>query len=275
MLSANYMPAHGILLLLAGVALFAQLEFYAILSRAGIPCFRIVGSLCGVALIAVTFLASGGEGDRASTAYQWENFVLLASLIAVFIRQFPQKYNDKPLETIGCTLLGIWYVPYLFSFFARIAFIGCENCSGQEISPTGRLLALYLVVVVKCGDIGAYFVGSYWGRHKLFPRVSPGKTWEGLLGGIASAIVASLLFSILGNQHLGNLVFGHYHAAVLGGLLSVMGVVGDMFESLLKRAAGTKDSGSVIPGIGGLLDVVDSLLFGAPLLYVYVKAGLL
>jgi phosphatidate cytidylyltransferase len=271
-LAANYMPAFGILLLLVAVSSYAQLEFYRILRKAGIPSFRIVGIVCGAALISATFFTAGA--GRENAAYRWENFVLLASLIAVFVRQFPQKHNDKPLETIGCTLLGIWYVPYLFNYFTRLAFSWDGSGWPLGISETGRDLCLYLVVVVKCGDIGAYFVGTFLGRHKLMPRISPGKTWEGLFGGLAAAMLASFLFSLIGNGRLGNVGLSYTHAAILGCLLSVAGVVGDMFESLLKRAAGAKDSSSTIPGMGGILDVVDSLLFGAPMLYVYAKVFL-
>jgi phosphatidate cytidylyltransferase len=274
-LSAHYMPAFGILLLLVGVSSFAQLEFYAMLRAAGVPVFRIVGTVCGAALIAATFFTMVGEYGDVAAAYKWEHFVLVASLIAVFVRQFPQKHNDNPLETIACTLLGIWYVPYLFNFFTRLVFACDGGAQGLAVSKTGRLLALYLVVVVKCGDIGAYFMGTLLGRHKLFPRVSPGKTWEGLGGGIACAVIASVGFSLADGGRLGAATLHVGHAVVLGCLLAGVGVVGDMFESLLKRAVGAKDSSSAIPGMGGLLDVMDSLLFGAPALYVYTKAFLL
>ena len=270
-LAANFLGTFGILLLLVGVSSFAQLEFYGMLRRAGIPSFRVLGTVCGAALIAVTFFSAAGEEGNTAAAYQWQNFVLIGSLIAVFVRQFPQKHNDRPLETIACTLLGIWYVPFLLNFFTHLVFARGEGGSTLRVGETGRMLALYLVVIIKSGDIGAYFVGTFLGRHKLMPRISPGKTWEGFCGGIAFSVLASCLFSLLGECHLGRIVFGYRHAILLGALLSVVGVVGDMFESLLKRAAGAKDSSSTIPGMGGLLDVVDSVLFGAPVLYVYMK----
>ena len=274
-LSANYMPAFGILLLLVGLSSLAQHEFYSILRRAGIPAFRILGTACGAALITATFFNMGGERSGVAGAYRWENFVLMASLIAVFVRQFPQQHNDKPLETIGCTLLGIWYVPFLFNFITRLVFTRDGEGGGPNVGETGRMLALYLVAVVKSGDSGAYAVGSLLGRHKLMPRISPGKTWEGFCGGIAAAVLASWLFSALGDHRLGKVALEPGHALVLGGLLSIAGIVGDMFESLLKRAGGAKDSSSAIPGLGGLLDILDSLLFGAPVLYVYMKVFLM
>jgi phosphatidate cytidylyltransferase len=107
------------------------------------------------------------------------------------------------------------------------------------------------------------------GRHKMIPRISPGKTWEGFGGAIVISTGASVLFVRLAGDHMGamNLV----HAAVLGVILSVAAVIGDLIESLFKREAGVKDSGRFFPGIGGILDLLDSLLFNAPLMYLYLR----
>jgi phosphatidate cytidylyltransferase len=276
LLAACYMPAFGILVLLLAISALGQFEFYSLLRKAGIPSFRLVGVACGSAMIAATFFTAGGEAGRACAANKWEHVVLVFSLIAVFIRQFPQKNNLQPLQTIGCTLLGIWYVPYLFNFFTRLGFTSGGTPDGLplQISHTGRVLCAYLIVVVKCADIGAYFAGRAFGRHKLFPRISPAKTWEGLCGGIALSVLVSACFSVAGHGQLGAIALPVGHAVALGLFLSVVGVVGDMFESLLKRAASAKDSSSLIPGMGGVLDVLDSLLFGAPALYVYMKVFL-
>lgn len=272
-LSANYMPRWGIWALLMWVAALGQLEFYQLLARVGIPCFRYVGMASGVALISVTSWFAGLDAASLARCYRMETMVLAVTLILVFVRQFPQKHNPRPLETIGCTLLGIWYVPYLWNFLTRLVYIW-QTSPSPRVSNTGRMLMLYLVVVVKMGDVGQYFTGLLMGRHKLFPRVSPGKTWEGLIGGWIVAMVTSLGFSYFNNGSLGVLRFPPAHALLLGFLLCSVGVVGDLFESLLKRAAGLKDSSHAIPGMGGVLDVIDSLLFGAPVLYAYIHLGL-
>jgi phosphatidate cytidylyltransferase len=132
------------------------------------------------------------------------------------------------------------------------------------------MLIFYLVIVVKSTDTGAYFTGRLLGKHKLFPKISPGKTWEGFVGGLLTAILASCLFSLYTGFSLGEVDFPLRNAAVLGLVLALAGVIGDMMESLIKRATGTKDSGSVILGMGGILDVLDSLLVGAPVLYLYI-----
>lgn len=269
--AATHLPALGEWILLLTISSFAQLEFYAMLKQAGIPSFRYLGVLAGGAMISATFFTIGPEAGSMANSYRWENIVLLTTLLAVFVRQFPQKYNDKPIETIACTLLGIWYVPFMFNFFTRLAFAWDVVTHRTLVSESGRMLCLYLIFVVKCTDVGAYFTGRLLGRHKLFPRISPNKTWEGFFGGMALALAVSLLFMQVCNWHLGQIHVRWIDAVILGLLLSVVGTVGDMFESLLKRAATMKDSSSLVPGMGGMLDVLDSLLFGAPVLYAYAS----
>jgi phosphatidate cytidylyltransferase len=111
--------------------------------------------------------------------------------------------------------------------------------------------------------------GSLIGRHKMIPRISPGKTWEGFAGAIVWSTTASLVFAHLFRDKLTGMNW--VHAAVLGVILSVAAVVGDLIESLFKREAGVKDSGNFFPGIGGILDLLDSLLFNAPLMYLYLR----
>ncbi|MFO7869856.1 MAG: phosphatidate cytidylyltransferase [Kiritimatiellia bacterium] len=267
-LTAYYVPPLGTLIALLAVSALAQLEFYRIMERAGMPVFRVIGLICGSALIAATFYALGPRTAEMATAYKLEQAVLIATLIAVFLRQFPQKHNDKPLVTIGCTLFGIWYVPFLFNFFTRLAFAWDSAVSVWRIGETGRQLIFYLVVVVKLTDTGAFFTGSLIGRHKLVPRISPKKTWEGLIGGIVAGTTAGMIFCGAAGFHFGKISILPEQALALGFLLSLAGTAGDLFESLLKRASGAKDSGSVIPGMGGILDILDSLLFAAPILYI-------
>ncbi len=270
-LFANFMPAWGCLAILIVISVIAQYEFYALMTKAGMPVFRLIGTLCGVLLIATTFITAGPEQERLIRAHYWENMVFIITLILIFVRQFPQKHNDKPLQTLACTLMGILYVPFLLSFFVHLAYGWNSMIWMERIGPTGRLIILYVIVVVKCVDVGSYFTGRAIGRHKMFSRISPGKTWEGLAGGMTTGLLASWLFYLAVDGKFGSLAFTRIDAIVLGLLLPAIGVIGDLFESLLKRSAGAKDSGTVIPGMGGLLDVLDSLLFGVPVMYVYAR----
>ena len=185
-----------------------------------------------------------------------------------------QKLNRQPMATVACTLLGFLYVPVLFNYFSRLAFTWKPDIGPGDWFRPAYPLVFFLIFVVKIADIGAYFIGSRFGRHKLIPRISPGKTWEGFIGGIAAGTAAGALFYIAAPSWLNCVRMNLFHAVFLGFGLSLVGTVGDLTESLLKRSAGAKDSGHFIPGMGGVLDVIDSLLFAAPAMYIYVRVFL-
>ncbi len=259
--TAFWMPSIGLFGILVVLCILGATEFYSMVASAGLPHFRILGTVGGVALITTTWVAltRGSTG----TAAEWECVVLVCITVAVLVRLFPQKDNSRPIETMATTILGVMYVAFLLNFFTKLLI----GWNGVE----GRLLTMYVIVVVKCSDIGAYFVGCHMGRHKLFPRVSPAKTWEGFIGGMATSLVVSLAFYFVCKGSLTVVTLGLHDAVILGILFPVCGIVGDLSESLLKRAADVKDSGGMIQGMGGILDVIDSLLFAAPAMYVYAR----
>jgi len=269
LLALTLMPSLGAWILIVTLSAVAQWEFYGMIRNANIPVFRVIGVICGSALITATFFSL--DVNQLRTGVDLEHAILLFSVIAIFVRQFPKKHNLKPIETIACTLLGILYVPYLFNFFTRLVFAWDDNVMCGRVCLTGQMLVLYLVIVVKITDIGAYFTGRFLGKHKLFPRISPAKTWEGFFGGIGFSLSASIIFYFLAGGRLGVIALRAIDAVALGILLPFTAIVGDLFESLLKRACSIKDSGSSVPGMGGLLDVFDSLFFGAPMLYIYIR----
>jgi phosphatidate cytidylyltransferase len=271
----------GVALLLA-FATIGVLEFYGILNRAGVPAFRILGAVSGGVLLGTTylsltaflflspFLAVTVTGD------EMQSVALFFIVFAICIRQFPQKNNPQPLPTIACTMFGVMYVPFLLSFVLLLALYWTPVGPLERFGPPARWLLLYLLIVVKLSDMGAFFVGSLCGRHKMFPRISPGKTWEGLAGGLSAGVLASVTFFYVmtrtgAHRPFGDLALNMADAWLLGLLLAGVGVLGDLVESLLKRAAGQKDSGLIVPGMGGVLDVLDSLLFAAPMLYYYLR----
>ena len=161
---------------------------------------------------------------------------------------------------IGTTLLGLMYVPWLLNFIAKINFFPCVE---------GKVFLVYFILITKFSDTGAYAVGSLIGKHKMIPRISPGKTWEGFAGAIVVSTLASLLFVHLFGSHMARM--NYLHATILGVILGLAAVIGDLIESLFKREAGVKDSGKFFPGIGGILDLLDSLLFNAPVMYLYLR----
>lgn len=269
--SAVFLPQIWVWVVIVVVATLGQLEFYLLANRAGIPVYRVLGVLCGVAMISATYYTAGPEPAQLAASYKWESIALLSSFMLIFGRQFFQKDSAKSIEIIGATLMGILYVPFLLNFATRIAFSWTGTQNAFRMSDTGRLLILYLLIVVKMTDVGAFFVGSLIGKHKLIPRVSPGKTWEGFFGGVLVAVIASCSFCYLVEGKFGLIRMDMTHAVILGVVLALAGVVGDLFESVIKRSVSEKDSGTVVPGMGGVLDVIDSLLFGAPVLFGYVS----
>ncbi len=269
-----FLPVWFVWVLLLVVASIGLLEFYRMMDQAKMPVFRMFGVACGLGLISSTFFTMGLGYGGPDARYLWETAVLASTLLLIFVRQFPQKHNDKPLQTIGCTLLGIFYVSYLFNFVTRLIFFDEAAGMGARLPQTGSQMVIYLVVIVKITDIGAYTFGRLFGRQKMFPRLSPKKTWEGFIGGVLTAIAASLAYCFISKGMIGSVPLHWAHALFLGFLLALSGVVGDLFESLIKRASGAKDSSAMIPGMGGLLDVLDSLLFGAPILFVYAQVFL-
>lgn len=251
------------LLILAGLAAIGLREFYALLRAARIPSFDVIGTLAGIGIVAATWASlRWGRPDRGGDA---DLLALFVAFFAVFARQFHQRWNLRPLETMAGTLMGLLYVAFLMSFFVRILM----GWGGGTLQ--GRWLLFYMIAVVKGSDIGAYFTGCAFGRHKLIPRISPAKSWEGVFGGVAAAVAISLAAWAFSDGRIGPVRLHAADAVVLGALLAAVGIVGDLAESLLKRAAGVKDSGALLKGMGGLLDVLDSLLPAAPVLYFYAR----
>ena len=172
----------------------------------------------------------------------------------------------EPLQTMAYTLFGLLYVLWLFNFITKIVYLTPRSSTGQL---TGQFYVLYLIAVTKFSDMGAYLTGSAIGRHLMVPHISAKKTWEGFFGAIVFALLCSLGLFKLMPGHLSALNWTH--ATILGVLLGFAAVLGDLAESIIKRSTDVKDSGNLLPGIGGALDLVDSLLFTAPLLFFYLR----
>jgi phosphatidate cytidylyltransferase len=253
---------HGLICLFGLVALW---EFYRMLDHKGLPNFKIVGMICGAIMLAGSFYYFSTMGPARS--YDFEIAVLLFFLLTMFTRQmFARLRDDEPLQAMAYTLFGLLYVLWLFNFMTKIVYLPPRSSAGLV---TGQFYCLYLIVVTKFSDMGAYLTGQAIGKHPLIPHISPKKTWEGFFGALGLSLLASLGLFALMPGHLSMLNWTH--ATILGVLLGFAAVIGDLAESIIKRSTGVKDSGNFLPGIGGALDLVDSLLFTAPLLFFYLR----
>jgi phosphatidate cytidylyltransferase len=249
-----------IMFFLAGAGL---VEFYDMARKIGLPCYKGWGIFGGLLLMTSTFLyLSGviGTDVTPAEANDFESGFLILFVLGLFLRQFVSTRNTEAIAAIGTTLLGLMYVPWLLNFIQKINFY-----PGIE----GPYYVLHFILVTKFSDLGAYVTGSLFGRNKMIPRISPGKTWEGFYGAVIISTLASIGYAQLAGERLAGMNL--LHATVIGILLSTTAVIGDLVESLFKREAGLKDSGRLFPGIGGILDLMDSLLFNAPLMYLYVR----
>ena len=179
---------------------------------------------------------------------------------------FENLRDDTPLRTMAYTLFGLLYVLWLFNFVTKIVYVVPRSPEGVVL---GQFYVLYLIAVTKFSDMGAYLTGSVVGKHMMVPHISPKKTWEGFVGALFFSLFASWGLLYLMPEHLAALNWTH--ATILGLLLGFAAVIGDLAESIVKRSTGVKDSGNFLPGIGGALDLIDSLLFTAPLLFFYLR----
>lgn len=189
--------------------------------------------------------------------------VLVVTLHGAFYLSFRTALDGaNTLRRIQNLVFGMVYTTILAGFMTRILYF--------EGASSGRHLLLLFVMTTKFGDMGAYAFGSWLGKHKMIPHISPAKTWQGFGGAIFGSYVAVVCMMLIVPQRLLPLTWGH--ALILAPILSISGVAGDLAESVLKRCHSIKDSGHKLPGIGGILDLTDSLLFTAPVAYCYLKS---
>jgi phosphatidate cytidylyltransferase len=209
----------------------------------GLPCWKWLGVVLGVILPLAAYW--GGMASQA----------LVTGMIALMFAAgiFARGDLSLSLARAAYTLLGVLYVSWLLTHVLLLRLL-----------VEGQFYVLYVFLVVWLGDAAALYIGSMVGRHKLAPSVSPRKTVEGAVGGVLGSVAGALLGKLwlIDGQSL-------VHCFILGGMLAVLGQLGDLSESLLKRSTGVKDSGQLIPGHGGILDKVDGILFSAPAMYYY------
>lgn len=263
------------------VALVGALELGRLLRataaqpHVGFACVMIAALLLCPWLSAAGWL---GSFPAAVEGLYWELFVMMVAVVGAAILTILRPNPKGALRDFGATCIPIFYLGFLGSF-------GLQLRCGRDVSENnGAWLLLAVLLTTKASDIGAYFVGTAIGRHKLAPALSPGKSIEGTIGGLlASGLVATAFALASGRAGAVNLgllsehfVPGNYTAVVwaflIGVVLSAAGQIGDLFESSFKRDAGTKDSGDVIPRYGGILDLIDSPVLALPVAWFLLTA---
>jgi phosphatidate cytidylyltransferase len=240
------------LLLVEAIVTLGVLEFYRMAEAKGARPHTIVGALSTAGLVALLYFGfTAASGSLMTGAF-----------LLVLVMELRRARPEGAMHNIGTTVLGVFYVGWLGAHLGMIRSLPAS--AGRPELGGGTVL--FAFVVTWMADTGAYFIGRAWGRRLLYPAVSPRKSVEGAFGGLITALVAGLLGRIWFCPALsvGDALF----LALVAGLI---GPIGDLVESLLKRDSGLKDSAATIPGHGGVLDRFDSLLFVSPVFYYYLK----
>jgi len=264
-----WLPLWAYAIVVTGFVAIALFEFFTMVRHRGVLVHRPLCIGLGViftllvtwrSLVEPGYILAPMPGDSVTVIrWAWDVFWPV-TIIVIFLRQFTRQNTFETLSGIATTLFGLAYVAGLLSYLLYIRVLKHEH---------GAWLVLFLIIVTKMADVGALIVGKLMGRHTLMPRISPNKTVEGFVG----AILCSAAAAVLASPMVLKLAHAPLTAISLGLLLGLVGQVGDLAESLIKRDCQVKDSSRLFPGLGGMLDVLDSLLFTAPLFYAFLIYG--
>jgi phosphatidate cytidylyltransferase len=245
----------------AVVAILALVEFFALGDRLGLHAFAKWTILCAAALFYAQYSASLiethelSEGisvvrDLAGGVVSVETVLLLFIFGAVAIGLFTRRPLQEVLPAISISSAGLLFMAFPFSYILRL----------DEIAGAGRQLILFTLVLIWVGDMAAYFVGNSIGRFHMAPVLSPKKTWEGAVANVIGSLLVAAAYCYLTNADLVTFL-------LIAGVANIAGQMGDLIESAYKRGAGAKDSGALLPGHGGMLDRIDSLILASPVVW--------
>jgi phosphatidate cytidylyltransferase len=256
--SLYYGGVHAAVILITLLATFTLHEFYSLTEKAGFKPFRGLGLAFCVLMMAAPYYVSEYLADG-------EEFVgLVPGLLAIAVVFFSAgilsaRDNTNRVETLVTSMMGLLYVPFMLHYLVRLMMIYAEPSSGL-------VLALWVVAVSKFCDVGALLTGLAFGRHKMAPNISPKKTWEGAIGGVLVSAGLGATIAYYAESYLPEML-NPVMAALIGATLAIVTIISDLIESVMKRRADIKDTGKLIPGIGGAFDLTDSLILTAPVAY--------
>ena len=254
-------PAWALAIAAAGVAILALIEFFALGERVGLRAFRAWTILCATGIFYAQYSAGLVETRSVTGSISIvrhlqagtvpvEIVLLIFVLGATGIGLATRRALQDVLPGLAVSSAGLLFIALPFSYIVRI----------EEIERSGRELVLFTLLLVWAGDMLAYFVGQALGRIPMAPALSPKKTWEGALGNLVGSLLVAVLFARWMQVDAVALL-------VIAGLGNIAGQAGDLIESAYKRGAGVKDSGTILPGHGGMLDRIDSLILAAPVVW--------
>jgi phosphatidate cytidylyltransferase len=241
--------------LAAAAMIFGLYEFYVLARKKDMKPDVAAGFLGGAALFTIFYFATPDRQPRLDLETIGLVILVLTigTMIAATLRGAP---FDKMIASSGATILGVLYVVLLGGHLVALR-------TGFEEKLAAQLLSFFFLILMGA-DTGAYYVGRAIGKHKLAPAISPGKTWEGVVGGVVAGLALATVAHFWFFREL-----PLKWALPLAVVMIVLGILGDLTESALKRGAGAKDAAKILPGHGGALDRLDSLLFNAPLIYYF------
>jgi len=222
-------------------------EFFYMVEKKGVRLFKPLGLFVGTLIPASIYF-------RFPVHEGWQFLFIVIGLFLLFLLELTKKETHQPVFSISATVFGVLYISWCFSFIIRV----------RQFEHEGALLTGFLILVTKSSDIGAYLWGRRFGKTFLLQRVSPKKSLEGAVGGFFTSLAVGLFFSLF----VTSIDFLEKFFLVI--ILAIIAQLGDLFESLIKRDCRVKDSGKLLPGMGGVLDVIDSVIFTAPTFYLYL-----
>jgi len=252
LVSLRYFGAPGAVWLVGLIAVLTLREFYVMVARTGVDPFDRLGMTLGGCITV---------GPLYLEPYVNTSTWLALAVIVFSVRILGEREPHNRVETLGWSLFGLLYVPFMLHFIVRIILIDTPH------PRTGLVLGLWLIAVSKFCDVGALLTGMAFGRHRMAPQISPKKTWEGFVGGLLTSAGIGAGIAWYGQPYL-PAGFTPAVAAAFAIPVAAIAAVSDLVESIIKRRAAMKDSGAAIPGIGGMFDLSDSLILAAPLAFV-------
>ena len=242
--------------LAAAAMVLGLYEFYLLAGKKGIKADAAAGYLAAVALFVIFYFAAPNPMQDRLDVQSLLLVLLIFTIGTLIAATFRGAPFEKMIASTGATILGVLYVVMLGGHLVAVR-------TGFPQKLSAHLLSFFFLVLMG-SDVGAYYMGRAIGRHKLAPKISPGKTWEGVAGGVVAGLALATIAHFWFFREL-----PLKWALPLAAVMTALGILGDLTESALKRGAGAKDAAKILPGHGGALDRLDSLLFNAPLLYYF------